>query len=84
MTSYLGPAQLVLADRTCDVHVNLHEFLDLTEPAPARWRGVVVNASFEPIDQSEVCIRIPGRGEALAALCDRRLVGEGNAPFRSM
>ena len=84
MTSYLGPAQLVLADRTCDVHVNLHEFVDLTEPVPARWRGVVVNASFEPTDQSEVCIRIPGRGEASAALVDRRLVGEGNAPFRSI
>lgn len=83
MSSYVGPAQLLLADRTCEVEVNLHEFVDLTlEPAP-RWRGVVVNASFDPPDSGPVRVRIPGRGEALAALADRRLVGDGTAPFRA-
>jgi hypothetical protein len=81
MSSYVGPAQLVLGDTTCDVAVNLHEFLDLTETPRSRWRGVVVNASFQPAAAPDVRVRIPGGGEALAVLHDRRLVGEGLAPF---
>ena len=82
MSSYVGPAQLVLPDHTCEVEVNLHEFVDLTvEPRP-RWRGVVVNASFDPPGAGEVRLRIPGRGEARAALADRRLMGDGRPPFQ--
>ena len=81
MNSYVGPAQLVLAGRTCDVEVNLHEFVDLTTTPQSRWRGVVVNASFEPAAATEVRLRIPGRGEAAAALRERRLMGDGTAPF---
>lgn len=83
MSSYVGPAQLVLPDHTCDVEVNLHEFLDLTNAPQSRWRGVVMNASFEPAEAAEVRIRIPGRGEAPAALAERRLVGDGQPPFRA-
>ena len=83
MSSYVGPAQLVLPGHTCDVEVNLHEFLDLTEAPQARWRGVVMNASFEPAEVSQVHIRIPGRGEAAAALAERRIVGHGQPPFRA-
>ena len=81
MSSYVGPAQLVLGDTTCDVAVNLHEFLDLTEQPRSRWRGVVVSASFQPAAFPDVRVRIPGRGEAVAELHDRRLVGEGRPPF---
>jgi Domain of unknown function (DUF4873) len=81
MSSYVGPAQLVVAGRTCDVEVNLHEFVDLTDTPRARWRGVVVNASFEPVEAPDVHLRIPGRGEAVAVLRERRLAGEGHAPF---
>jgi Domain of unknown function (DUF4873) len=86
MSSYVGPAQLVVAGRTCDVEVNLHEFVDLTDPPRSRWRGVVVNASFEPAsfepaEAPDVHLRIPGRGEAVAVLRERRLVGDGHAPF---
>ena len=83
MNAYVGPAQLVVAGRTCDVEVNLHEFVDLTDTPRSRWRGVVVNASFEPTEAGEVHLRIPGRGEAPAALHERRLVGDGHAPFRA-
>lgn len=83
MSSYVGPAQLVLPDHTCEVEVNLHEFLDLTDAPQSRWRGVVMNASFEPAEVAEVHIRIPGRGEAPAALAARRLVGNGLPPFRA-
>ncbi len=81
MSSYIGPAQLVVGDTTCEVAVNLHEYVDLTERPRARWRGVVVNASFEPTSDSAVRVRIPGQGEAPAALRDRRLLGDGKFPF---
>lgn len=80
MSSYVGPAQLVVGDTTCDVAVNLHEYVDLTEHPRARWRGVVVSASFEPA-AGDVRVRIPGRGEAVAALHERRLLGDGQPPF---
>jgi hypothetical protein len=83
MSSYVGPAQLLLADRTCEVEVNLHEFVDLTVEPRSRWRGVVVNASFDPPGSTEVRLRIPGRGEAAAALAERRLSGDGHPPFRT-
>lgn len=83
MSSYVGPAQLVLPDHTCEVEVNLHEFLDHTDALQSRWRGVVMNASFEPAEVVEVHIRIPGRGEAPASLAARRLVGNGLPPFRA-
>ncbi len=85
MDSYVGPAQLLVAGHTRDVEVNLHEFVDLTAAPQARWRGVVVNASFTPIDAVEVAearLRIPGRGEAPVAVRERRLAGDGTAPFR--
>jgi hypothetical protein len=81
MRSYIGPAQLVVGDTTCDIAVNLHEYLDLTDTPRARWRGVVVNASFRPPTEADVRVRIPGAGEAAAALHDRRLVGDGRPPF---
>ena len=83
MSTYLGPAQLLLADRTCEVEVNLHEFVDLTVEPRSCWRGVVVNASFDPPGTTEVRLRIPGLGEAVAALTERRLLGDGHAPFRA-
>jgi hypothetical protein len=82
MSSYLGPAQLILPGHVHDVQVNLHEFVDLTATAQARWRGVVMDASFVPTDATEVRVRIPGHGEAPAALAERRLVGDGHAPFQ--
>ena len=81
MRSYIGPAQLVVGDTTCDIAVNLHEYLDLTDTPRARWRGVVVNASFRPANGADVRVRIPGAGEGVAALHDRRLVGDGQPPF---
>jgi hypothetical protein len=81
MRSYIGPAQLVVGSTTCDVAVNLHEYLDLTATPCARWRGVVVNASFNPPGDTEVQVRIPGVGEAPAALHERRLAGDGSPPF---
>ena len=74
---------MVLPDHTCEVEVNLHEFVDLTDALQSHWRGVVMNASFEPAEVVEVHIRIPGRGEAPASLAARRLVGNGLPPFRA-
>ena len=42
-----------------------------------------MNASFEPAEAPHVRLRIPGRGEAPAALAERRLVGDGQPPFRA-
>lgn len=81
MSSYVGPAQLLFLDRTLDVEVNLHEFVDLADHPRARWRGVVVNASFEPVVAPDARLRIPGVGEAPAMVAERRLLGEGSLAF---
>ena len=86
MTSYVGPARLLVDGTVHDVAVNLQSFVDLAaEPAPAAqgWRGVVVDAGFVPpaegVRPAEV--RLPdGRG-ATGLLSDRRLEGFGVGPL---
>ena len=74
MSSYVGPAQLVLPDHTCEVEVNLHEFVDLTDALQSHWRGVVMNASFEPAESASESWRSRAcstRGPTAAGLCTR-------------
>jgi hypothetical protein len=91
MTSYVGPARLVVDGTEHDVAVNLQSFVnlafvDLSEapmPVAEGWRGVVVDAGFVPptdgVRSAEV--RLPdGRG-ATGVLSDRRLEGTGRGPL---
>jgi hypothetical protein len=86
MPSYVGPARLVVDGTEHDVAVNLHSFVDLTEPAPptdAAWRGVVVDAAFVPPGAGSVAaeVRLPdGRG-GRGILTERRLEGRGAGPL---
>jgi hypothetical protein len=83
-SSYVGPARLVVAGTVHDVAVNLHAFVDLTEPSPPpadTWRGVVVDAAFVPPSDEPVPaeVRLPdGRG-VQGTLRARRLEGRGPA-----
>jgi hypothetical protein len=85
MTSYVGPARLVVDGTVHDVAVNLHSFVDLREPAPEvpAWRGVVVDAAFVPPSSGgrPAEVRLPdGRG-GRAILTERRLEGRGAGPL---
>ena len=88
MTSYVGPARLVVDGTVHDVAVNLHSFVDLREPAveaavESAWRGVVVDAGFVPpgAEGRPAEVRLPdGRGGS-AILTERRLEGRGADPL---
>jgi hypothetical protein len=85
MTSYVGPARLLVDGTEHDVAVNLQSFVDLTGDAPpaAGWRGVVVDAAFVPPTEGmrPAEVRLPdGRG-ATGVLRERRLEGLGAGPL---
>ena len=84
MASYVGPARLVLDGEAVEVAVNLHTFVDLAaDSARPGWRGVVVDAAFNPPagPARHAELRLPdGRG-ASAVLAERRLEGTGAGPL---
>ena len=86
MTSYVGPARLLVDGTEHDVAVNLHSFVDLSvDPTPVAegWRGVVVDARFVPITEGvrPAEVRLPDGRAAQGVLSDRRLEGTGRGPL---
>ena len=77
MSSYVGPAHLVVDGTVHDVAVNVHTFVDLAAGVP-KWRGVVVDAGFlPPADARPAEVRLPdGRGLS-GTLVERRIEGGG-------